>query len=139
MEKNEERGVYFGTVAVRATSADGAIPIFGATVAFRLVDEGAPRIIAVLLTDESGKTDDVTVQTPSPLLSLSPSPDSTPYSVVNIEVTANGYYTLANLNVPVFAGVRSVQNVNMIALPEGAPEGFVSPNVIVFESGAPEL
>ena len=139
MDNNQDDIFYYGTVIVRVTSADGAIPIEGATVAFRIVDGGVPRLTAILETDESGETSPVKIQTPSPLLSMSPDPDSLPYSTVNIEVTADGYYTSANMNVPVFAGITSVQNVNMISLPDGAPEGFVSPNVIVFESEAPEL
>jgi len=136
MDKNEKQN--YGYLSVNVTSADGAIPIGDATVVVRLVEGGVPRIIAVLLTDESGQTPELIIQTPAPSLSFDPSPDARPYSLVDIETTAYGYYSTANISVPIFPGVRSVQNINMIALPENE-QGIPSPNVIVFESEAPSL
>lgn len=136
MDKNEKQN--YGYLSVFVTSADGAVPIPDATVAVRLIDNGVPRIIAVLLTDESGQTPELIIQTPSPSLSLDPDPDARPYSLVDIETTAYGYYSTANVSVPIFPGIRSVQNINMIALPEGE-QGGQSPDVIIFESDAPSL
>ncbi|MBO4429486.1 MAG: hypothetical protein J5832_05985 [Clostridia bacterium] len=131
--------LYYGKLIVRVTSADAAIPVGDATVVVRTVDDARTRIFAVMITDESGETDAVFVPTPSPSLSLSPSPGSLPYSTVNIEVSAPGYYDAAYLNVPVFSGITSVQNVNMLALPDDLPEGMQSPEVIVSESAAPDI
>ena len=136
MDKNEKQN--YGYLTVFVTSADGAIPIKDATVAVRLIDNGVPRIIAVLITDESGQTPEIIIATPPADLSLDPSPDTRPYALVDVETTAFGYYGTANISVPIFSGVRSVQNVNMIALPEDE-QGAPSPNVIVFESEAPSL
>ena len=105
----------YGYLQINVTSSDGAIPIGDATVAVRLIENGVPRIIAVLLTDESSKTPEIIIET-----------------------TAFGYYSTANVSVPVFPGVKSVQNINMISLPEDE-QGGPSPNVIVFESEAPSL
>lgn len=137
MDENTKQS--YGYLALNVTSADGAIPIPDATVAVRLIEGGVPRIIAVLLTDESGQTPEIIIATPPVDLSLDPSPDERPYSLVDIEVTAYGYYSSANINVPIFPGTKSVQNVNMIALPEDEQGGPPSPNVIVFESEAPSL
>ncbi|MBR6049605.1 MAG: hypothetical protein IKP68_00165 [Clostridia bacterium] len=128
----------YGYLQINVTSSDGAIPIGDATVAVRLIENGVPRIIAVLLTDESGKTPEIIIETPPVDLSLNPSPDTRPYALVDIETTAFGYYSTANVSVPVFPGVKSVQNINMISLPEDE-QGGPSPNVIVFESEAPSL
>lgn len=135
---NESTKQNYGYLQINVTSADGAIPIADATVAVRLIENGVPRIIAVLLTDESGITPEIIIETPSPELSLGPGAATPPYSLVDIETTAFGYYSTANVSVPVFPGVKSVQNINMIALPEGE-QGGPSPNVIVFESEAPSL
>ncbi len=135
----DQTQIYYGKLIVRVTSADAAIPVEDATVVLRIVDEKRPRIFAVLTTDESGETDEIPIPTPPPELSLSPLPSSPPYSMVNIEVTAFGYYSTANMNVPIFAGITSVQNVNLLALPEDSPEGMPSPEVIVSESGTPEI
>ena len=136
MDKNEKQS--YGYLSVFVTSADGAIPIPDATVVVRLIDNGVPRIIAILLTDESGQTPELIIQTPSPSLSLDPDAAARPYSLVDVETTAYGYYSTANVSVPIFPGIRSVQNINMIALPEDE-QGGQSPNVIVFESEAPSL
>ena len=136
MDKNEKQN--YGYLSINVTSADGAIPIGDATVAVRLIEEGGPRIIAVLITDESGQTPEIIIATPPADLSLDPSPDTRPYSLVDVETTAFGYYSTANISVPIFPGVRSVQNVNMVSLPEDE-QGAPSPNVIVFESEAPSL
>lgn len=135
---NESTKQNYGYLQINVTSSDGAIPISDATVAVRLIDNGVPRIIAVLVTDESGQTPEIIIATPPVDLSLEPSPDTRPYSLVNVETTAFGYYTTANVNVPIFSGTKSVQNVNMIPLPEGE-QGGPSPNVIVFESEVPSL
>lgn len=135
---NESTKQNYGYLQINVTSSDGAIPIGDATVAVRLIENGVPRIIAVLLTDESGKTPEIIIETPPVDLSLNPSPDTRPYALVDIETTAFGYYSTANVSVPVFPGVKSVQNINMISLPEDE-QGGPSPNVIVFESEAPAL
>ena len=129
---NKSTNQNYGYLQINVTSSDGAIPIGDATVAVRLIENGVPRIIAVLLTDESGKTPEIIIETPPVDLSLNP------YALVDIETTAFGYYSTANVSVPVFPGVKSVQNINMISLPEDE-QGGPSPNVIVFESEAPAL
>jgi len=135
----DQRDLYYGRLIVRVTSADAAIPVEDATVVVRIVENGRPRIFTVMTTDESGETEEVAIPTPPPELSLSPSPDSVPYSTVNIEVTAFGYYSTANMNVPVFAGITSVQNVNLLPLPENSLNGTPPPEVIVSESGTPDI
>lgn len=132
---DENQNFYFGRLSVHVTAADEAIPIEGATVAVRLFDGDSGRIIAVLLTNESGTTDEIIIPAPSPELSQSPFNDVMPYAVVSIEVLADGYYPTANTGVPVFPGVTTQQNVNLIACPENA----ASPDVIVTESGAPNI
>ena len=135
---NESTKQDYGYLQINVTSSDGAIPIGDATVAVRLIENGVPRIIAVLLTDESGKTPEIIIETPSLELSLGPGAATSPYATVDIETTAFGYYSTANVSVPVFPGIKSVQNINLIPLPEDE-QGGVSPNVIVFESEAPSL
>ena len=68
------------------------------------------------------------------------SPEVLPYSVVNIEVSADGYYGYTALNVPVFAGQTSIQSVNAIPIPDS--QNFtVNPDLslTVNESEPPNL
>ena len=129
----------YGKIVVKVSSADGAIPIEGATVAVRVEDGDGTGIVAIKTTNESGETGEVIIGTPSPSLSLSPDPAAIPYSLASVEVTAYGYYSTANINVPVFPGVTTVQSVNMYPLPEGTPEGYQPPEVVIFDNGAADL
>lgn len=128
--------LYYGTLIVSVSSADAAIPIKDAAVAVRLVGEDGVKIFSVLVTNESGRTAPIEIPTPSPELSLLPSPEGRPYARVNVEVSAFGYFTTVNMNVPVFSGITSVQSVNMIAFPDNDRGAYIAPNVIVFDSGS---
>lgn len=135
MDKNTS---YYGTLIVSVSEADAAIPIKDAAVAVRFVGEDKTSIFSVLVTDESGRTAPIRVPTPSPELSLSPSPEERPYARVNVEVSAFGYFTTVNMNVPVFSGITSVQGFNMIAFPDNVDGAYIAPNVIVFDSESAE-
>lgn len=131
--------VYSGTLIVQISSAFAAVPVEGATVAVRIIENGVPAIFSVMTTGESGKTPPLEIPAPDPALSLSPG-SVKPYSVVNIEAAADGYYGYAAINVPIFAGQVALQRINMIPVPDS--DGFSTrpeTNVIVNESEAPNL
>ena len=73
-------------------------------------------------TDISGLSPVVAVPTVSRELSLQPGtiPPSTAYT---IQSDAEGYYSVRNLNVPVYGGITAVQPVEMIPLPEQVTSG----------------
>lgn len=93
-----------GYLIVQVSSAFGAMPIPNAAVAVRTVTDGVPKIYSVMVTDSDGRTDALAVPAPDPSLSLIPGSTTLPYSVVNIEVSADGYYGYTALNVPVLRG-----------------------------------
>ena len=130
---------HFGKITVHVTAADSAVPIKDATVAFRIMNDGDTAVFAVLQTDKSGETETIEIPTPSVELSLSPGSASKPYTSMIIEVSASGFFSTANVNVPVFEGVTSVQNVNLIARPDLDDNSFFPPETITVEGVNPAL
>ena len=66
------------------------------------------------LTDESGRSPVFNLPTPSKSLSESPGISDKPYASYNMLVQADGYIDNIHLNIPVFSGVESVQQSNMM-------------------------
>ncbi len=75
-------------------------------------------------TDQSGRTKAFVLVTPSKNLSYNSENYELPYEVYGIEITAEGYIDTVYLNVPIFSGTTSIQQVNMMLLEtEGANKG----------------
>lgn len=112
-----------GMLTVQAYIADRAIPIEGANVIIsRQNDSGGEDLIKILKTDASGSTE--TVELPAPPAKNSLSPNSrVKYYKYNIRVDYPGYYTIENIDVPLFAGSKSIQPVAMLPLPDGEEKG----------------
>ena len=105
-----------GLLRVATLTGDGAFPVPGAHITVSVRRNGKERFAYLLLTDESGETP--TVSLPAPPASLSQQPGSEqPFTVVDIRVFARGYFRAEMLNVPVFAGVTSLQTFQLIPLP----------------------
>ena len=107
----------YGRFVVRVSAASGAVPVSGATVVIRST---SPIVtLATLITDESGLTDPFFIRTPSIAESLSPS-GKQPFAEISTEVSADGYFTSSNLNIPIYPGITSIQPVTLIPLPDSA-------------------
>ncbi len=104
----------FGFLSIRAYTADGALPVMGATVRIQGAEEENRFISRSLVTDEDGMTETVRLPAPSTGFSMKPSPAEAPYALYDIEITADGYYTKKIYGLSVFAGTTSIQLVNMI-------------------------
>ena len=129
-----------GYLIVQVASAFGAVPIPNATVAVRTVTDGVTTIYSVMMTDEDGRTENLEIPAPDPSYSLIPGSKTVPYSAVNIEVTADGYYGYTALGVPIFAGQTSIQNVNLIPIPDSQNFTMIPDlNQTVNESEPPNL
>lgn len=105
-----------GELRVAALTGDGAFPVPGAHVTITVRRNGTERLAYLLLTDESGETPTVSLPAPSAALSQQPG-TAQPFTVVDIRVFANGYFRAQMLNVPIFAGVTSLQTFRLIPLP----------------------
>ncbi len=129
-----------GRLAVRVFTADGAIPLNGATVIIRDIPQAGGGIVATLLTERSGLTPVITLPAPPRALAQTPG-NIKPFASYGIDVSLPGYYTPIYESVPIFDGITSVQSVPMLPLPENGFPGSRRPDreIIFPESQNPEL
>ena len=118
-----------GLLIVNVSYAGRVYPIEGALVTVLQKNEDTLEIVSVSTTDESGRSDPVVINTPDKSLSLSPNPQEIPYAKVTIAVEKEGFYKAQFIDAPVFPGVVSVQNVNLIPLPQYYVNGFYNDTV----------
>ena len=93
-----------GTLAVRVSTAGGAIPVEGAVVYVRSLGDDS-RLLFSLRTDGSGRTPDVDLPAlPAPEYGEPPGPCSS----YGAEIKKDGYRTVEYTCVPLYAGITSV-------------------------------
>ena len=116
----------YGSLQVRTYTASGALPIVGAIVRIKGAEEANSYIQYSVLTNNDGLTPLISLPTPSKEFSLSPTPGEAPYSVYDVEISAEGYYTKQIRNVPVFSGIKAILPIEMIPLTYGE-DGSINP------------
>lgn len=125
----------YGKLVVRVSAASGAVPVAGATVIVRSAENGSPvQVIGTLKTDESGLTEPLSVATPPLSESLSPG-GKQPFSEISAEISADGYLTSVNINIPIYPGITSIQPVSLIPLPDSL-YGTQPSTDVVFQNDA---
>ena len=102
-----------GGLIVSVTSLRGfyGVPDAEVTVFTGGIDE--KNIIDSDVTDSSGRTKKFILDTESKTLSGSAGAIKKPYSEYNISVVANGYAEQINMDIPIFEGVTTVQQVGL--------------------------
>ncbi len=117
-----------GTLIVQVYTADQALPISGANVKVtRLTDDGE-ELIKIMTTNRSGKTDPLLLAAPPKANSQTPD-GGTKFFNYNIRVDYPGYYTMENINVPIFDGQTALQPVALIPLAKGDEQGKIITSV----------
>lgn len=106
-----------GYIQANVRTGDDTWAVAGAMVAVTAVVDGKRLVLASGLTDESGTAPKFTLPVPDLVHSQSPSPDERPYNLFDITVTADGFFKARSVDVPVFSGITSVQNFNLIPVP----------------------
>ncbi len=108
-----------GTLILQVSTASGSVPIQGARVT---VMQTGGSVLDILTTNNSGKTAPISLYAPALQYSQTPG-NVIPYSTYNIRIEKPGYYTQEFLNVPIFAGIESIQYVSLDPLGEDALPG----------------
>ena len=116
-DSEAELGDSTGYIQANVRTGDESSPVEGAAVSVIAVVDGQRIIIASGLTDQNGTTPKFVVPVPDREHSQSPDANIRPYSLYDVTVTAEGYFTARSVDVPVFSGITSVQNFNMIPVP----------------------
>lgn len=111
-----------GGLVVTVSTAGQTKPIQGAHVIISRREGKNEIILRSLITDGNGKTVKIELPAPPEANSTSPS-NKLGYSIYNIRVDYPGYYTIENIDVPIFPGIIAVQPVNMIPLPLDTYQG----------------
>lgn len=130
---NDQSTENIGYLVIRVSTARGAIPLENATVSVRGSQKEDSGIFYSVETDSSGLTPRFALPAPPRALSQTPN-DSIPYSLWNIDVFKKGYITARFSGVPVYSGVTSIQNAELIPLTEG-----YEPSERISESETPNL
>lgn len=129
------QGNEIGFLAVNVKTANGALPVENAQVTIYDSARDTQKepsalssdVIYSLSTDKNGKTPKVALKTKGAELSQTPD-EKFPFMSYNISVNADGYYDNNYINVPIFQGVTSLQDVYLIPLSEFASPTDPIPN-----------
>ncbi|SHM35170.1 MULTISPECIES: carboxypeptidase regulatory-like domain-containing protein [Ruminococcus] len=116
-DAEELLGTEKGYIQVNVRTGDDTSAVAGAMVAVTAVVDGKRLVLASGVTNESGTAPKFTLPVPDLVHSQSPSPDERPYNLFDITVTADGFFKARSVDVPVFSGITSVQNFNLIPVP----------------------
>ncbi len=118
-----ELGNSTGFILVNVRAGNEAAPIVGASVVVTAIDNGKRLLAAAGITDISGTVTGIEVPAPDKVYSLTPNTEVRPYSLFDVSVRARGFFNARSIDVPVFSGITSVQNFNMVPLPIGTEAG----------------
>ena len=102
-----------GLLAI-VTTVRSLYPVKNAKVTIFSGDPQNMDIIDSALTDDSGRTKLFSLPTPEKNLSLQEDNTLLPYAVYNMQIEADGYVKNIHLNIPVFSGVTSLQQSNLL-------------------------
>lgn len=131
-----------GYLIVRVTTALGAIPLEGISVTVRNYskdDPGRGSVVSTLVTDRSGKTAKLPLPAPPREYSVRPGV-RTPYAAYSVDINTDGYYEQYYSNVPVFDGITSLQQADLIPLAENGKRNSTTPDTrIISEEQLPDL
>lgn len=111
-----------GVLIVQVYTADQALPIENANVLVTKTTDAGEELIKVMQTNRSGKTEPLVLSAPPASNSLTPD-GGTRYSIYNIRVDFPGFYTMENLDVPIFGGETAIQPIALIPLPLDSEQG----------------
>lgn len=109
-----------GFILVNVRTGREATPVVGASVVVTAINEGNRLLAAAGITDISGTVLKFEVPAPDKAYSQTPDTDVRPYSLFDISVRARGFFNARSVDVPVFSGITSIQNFNMVPLPIAA-------------------
>lgn len=102
-----------GTLIVSVYTAGGALPVPQAQVTVRFSDSENSGVLTVVYTDASGNTPRISLPAPPAASSEVPGA-AVPYAKYTVEVEKENFSPRSFSDVPVFAGITSVQPVNLI-------------------------
>ena len=120
MEDELIPGEGIGYLKIRVSTAGDVIPVEDAVVYIRSLGDG-DRLMFSLRTDESGQTR--TAALPAPTVAApGAEPGEEPVRVYGVEIKKDGYRPLEYSGVPIYSGVTSLIEAEL--LPESENDGY---------------
>lgn len=116
-DSDELLGTERGYILVNVRTGDDSSAVAGAFIAVTAIVDGKRLVLASGVTDESGVSPKFSLPVPDREYSQEPSPEERPYNLFDVSVSAEGFFRARSVDVPVFSGITSVQNFNLIPLP----------------------
>ncbi len=101
-----------GALKVMTTSGRGMIPVENSRVYVTKTLDGDRVVFGKSMTDQSGIADDMVLPAP-PRTSSVTEGKGVPYAEYDVEVENTDYNSVYIKGVPVFEGIKSIQNINM--------------------------
>ncbi len=118
-----------GNIIVEVTTGRGAVPLSGIDVVIDRLDfddpKGRQELVAVLETNQSGRTNPVAVKTVSRELSLVPG-NSEPFSTFYVTASEKGFEPVKDRPVDVFANEVSILKIDLVPKPENLYGGVTN-------------
>ena len=122
-----------GYIVTQVFTANQVIPVENASVLLTKKNGGEDDLLGFFLTDSSGRTKPVEVETPDESLSREPG-HKAPFAVVDIRIEHPSYYPVIIEDAQVFGGTTTLQLTEMIPVAdnlnparEGAENVLVTP------------
>ena len=129
-----------GTLRINVTTANDSRPIANARIAISYT--GNPNsTLEELVTDSSGQTEEITLNTPPLEYSLNPTIESQPYSEYTLTVSAPGFEPLIISGAELLPDVTAIQNITMrpIISPTESEPVFVIPAHTLYGEYPPKI
>ena len=107
-----------GYLVAKAVTSNARIPVEDVTITVtQRLPDGRYELLAVWITDESGKTPSIAIPTPDLSISQAPS-QKRPFSLVYLMAEHALYERIAVRAVQIFSGIVSIQELQLIPLDE---------------------
>ncbi len=105
-----------GRLVVNVTTLDGLYPVPGALVTVFSGRDETRRNLDSNTSDESGRTKIFSLSAPQKSFSEDSGFEGETYSLYNISVAADGFLEQLHFGIPIFSGVTSLKNADLISL-----------------------
>lgn len=124
----------YGFLSVSVRTAGGALPVSGAIITVRSDDGENSDVIAVMYSDAGGITESYRLPAPPKSYGLSPN-GGIPYKYYNIDTDKEGYYSVRNVKVPIYAQVTAIQPIDMVPVALYSDQGAFPNDLTRFDEG----
>jgi len=111
-----------GNLIIYTFMANETIPVENAVVTVTQSVYDKQLLLGVRLTDESGRTTPIKIETPDVEYSLQPQDTEIPFTSVDVRVDHPSTYTAITQNVQIFPGQVSLENVRLIPLEDNVKD-----------------